>query len=115
MLAGLDFGVVVEFDLAEFLALEYVALDILIAMAGDASMLHIGVASPRDCRGVAPIGARRRPQALQRVCGTIDNVVVDRLRSNAGAESRREVALGQRCVVAIPMQMHAFARTLQKN
>src|ERR1700724_1735956 len=60
VLVGFDFGVVIEFDLSEFLALENIALDILISVAAYAIMLHVSVASPRDCRRIRPIGARKR-------------------------------------------------------
>src|SRR5205807_8751541 len=47
LLVGLDFGGVIEFDLSESLALENIALHILISVAGHTSMLHVSIASPR--------------------------------------------------------------------
>ena len=45
----------------------------------------------------------------------LDAGMIDGLHGDAGAERGREIALGQASVVAVPVQMHAFARTLVED
>ncbi len=54
-------------------------------------------------------------QVQQPVRHALDAGVIDRLHSDACAEGRAEVALGQGRVVAVPVQMHAFTRTLVED
>src|SRR5438093_11171560 len=41
--------------------------------------------------------------------------MIDRLRCNPGTERGGEIALGQRGVIPVPMQMHALARLLVED
>jgi hypothetical protein len=41
--------------------------------------------------------------------------MIDGLRRDAGAERGREITLGERGIVAVPVQMHAFARPLTED
>ena len=64
-----------------------------------------------DCL-VDGVGIFRRRQRPDPVAHALQAVVIDGDRRHAGAECGTQVALVHRIVVAVPMQVHAFARLL---
>ncbi len=109
---GAEFAV--RLDLTDCFAGERIALRILKAMAG-AALAHENVAAARHRPRIWMIRAWRCPQRLEPIGHAVDAVEVDRIRRDAGPDSRREITFSQRGVVAVPMQMHVFTRTLVKD
>jgi hypothetical protein len=73
---------------------------------------HVERAAALGGRGIDPMRAARRLQVAEPGGNTFDGGVIDGLRRDAGAERGRKIALGERGIVAVPVQMHAFARPL---
>ena len=74
--------------------------------------LLIDGGAARGERSVDRVRIRRRRQRPDPVADALDRRVIDRHRRHARAERRAQVALVDRVVVAVPVQVHALARRL---
>src|SRR4029079_4667552 len=101
-------------SLAEIGARELVAIGALRAVTRRAR-IHIERASALGRGRVDGVRAARGLKIAEPRRHTLDCGVVDGLGRDAGAERGGQIAFGQRWVVAIPVQLHAFARLLVED
>src|SRR5207245_6126455 len=91
--------------------LEHIAIGTLIAVT-DRTGVHID-RTPALGRGrVDLMRAARGVQLAEPLLDPLDRSMVDRLRRHTGPERGGEIALVERRIVAVPVQLHAFARLL---
>ncbi len=101
----------VRLDRAKLGALEHVAIATLVAMT-DRARVHVEPASALGRSRVDLMRAARGVQIAEPLLDPLDRSMVDRLRRHAGPERGGEIALVERRIVAVPVQLHAFARLL---